>query len=59
VLGYRYYLVYRKTEEACPPDQICTRAVSNRIVKFLIWVATIVVLLAASFDYIAPLLLNA
>lgn len=59
VLGYGYYLVYWKTEEACAPDQACARRVSNRIVKLLIWVATMVVLLAASFDYIAPLLLNA
>jgi len=59
VLGYGYYLVYWKTEEACAPDQACARPISTRIVKFLIWVATIVVLLAASFDYIAPLLLKA
>ena len=59
VLGYGYYLVYWKTEEACAPDHACARPISTRIVKFLIWVATIVVLLAASFDYIAPLLLNA
>ena len=59
VLGYGYYLVYWKTEEACAPDHACARPISTRIVKFLIWVATIVVLLAASFDYIAPLLLIA
>jgi len=59
VLGYGYYLVYWKTEEACAPDQACARPISTRIVKFLIWVATIVALFAASFDYIAPLLLKA
>ena len=59
VLGYGYYLAYWKTEQACAPDQACARPVSTRIVKLLLWVATIVVLLAASFDYIAPLLLNA
>jgi mercuric ion transport protein len=58
MLGYGFYLVYWKTEEACAPEA-CARPVSTRIVKLLLWVATIVVLLAASFDYIAPLLLNA
>ena len=59
VLGYGYYLACWKTEQACARDQACARPVSTRIVKLLLWVATIIVLLAASFDYIAPLLLNA
>ena len=59
LLGYGYYLVYWKPQHACAPDEACARPLPNRFVKLALWAATVLVVVAASFDYIAPLLLRA
>ncbi|RXG90399.1 mercuric transporter MerT family protein [Bradyrhizobium zhanjiangense] len=59
VLGYGFYLVYWKPRQACVDGAVCARPISNRIVKLALWLATLLVLAAFAFDYVAPLLLEA
>lgn len=56
LLGYGYYLVYLKPNRACA-DRSCARPLPNRLVKLSLWLATVLVVVALAFDYVAPLLL--
>lgn len=56
-LGYGYYLVYVKPRQACA-DGACTRLLPSRLVKSSLWIATVLVVAALAFDYMAPLLLS-
>ena len=57
-LGVGYYLVYRQPKVACA-DGTCVRPLPNRSVKAMLWTATVLVLAAVAFDYLAPVLLGA
>ena len=57
LLGYGYYLVYVKPKQACA-DGSCARPLPNRLVKSSLWIATVLVVVALAFDYVAPLLLK-
>lgn len=57
LLCYGYFLVYVKPKQACA-DGSCARPLPNRLVKSSLWIATVLVVVALAFDYIAPLLLE-
>lgn len=57
LLGYGYYLVYVLPRQACA-DGSCARPLPNRLVKSSLWIATVLVIAALAFDYVAPLLLK-
>src|SRR5260370_18932482 len=57
ILGYGLYLVYWKPGQACADGAACARPISNRFVKLALWFATVLVVAAFAFDYVAPLLL--
>jgi len=57
LLGYGYYLVYVRPRQICA-DASCARPLSNRLVKLSLWLATVLVVAAIAFDYVAPLLLT-
>lgn len=59
VLGYGFYLVYWKPRRACADDAACARPIPSRLVQFALWIATVLVIAAFAFDYVAPLLLRA
>lgn len=59
VLGYGYYLVHWKPRRACADGAACARPIPNRFVQFALWIATVLVIAAFAFDYVAPLLLSA
>jgi len=59
VLGYGFYLVYWKPRRACADDAACARPIPNRLVQTALWIATVLVIAAFAFDYVAPLLLRA
>jgi mercuric ion transport protein len=59
VLGYGYYLVYWKSRRACADDPTCARPGSSRFVQVALWFATVLVIAAFAFDYVAPVLLAA
>lgn len=57
-LGYGYWLVYQKPKQACEDGMACARPLPNRLVKTLLWLATILVLVAFAWPYIVPLILD-
>src|SRR6266849_1182878 len=57
-LGYGYWLVYRSSRAACADGDACARPLPNRVVKAGLILATILVIAALAFNFIAPLLLN-
>ena len=59
LLGYGFYLVYWKPRRACADGAACARPISNRLVQLALWIATVLVIAAFAFDYVAPLLLHA
>lgn len=59
VLGYGFYLVYWKPRRACADGEACTRPAPSRLVQIGLWMATVLVVAAFAFDYVAPLLLSA
>jgi mercuric ion transport protein len=59
MLGYGFYLVYRKPKAACDEGAACTRPLPNQFVKLGLWTATVLAIAAFAFDYIAPVLLAA
>lgn len=57
LLSYSFYLVYWRPRRACAADAACARPLPNRVVKAGLWIATVLVVIAFGFDYIAPVLL--
>jgi mercuric ion transport protein len=57
-LGAGYWLVRRDSQRACVEGEVCARPLPNRLVKAALVVATVLVLVALGFDFLAPLLLN-
>jgi len=57
-LGAGYWLVYRATRTGCAAGETCARPLPNRFVRAALLAATVLVVLAWSFDYIAPYVLQ-
>ena len=57
-LGYGYWLVYRSSKVVCADGEACPRPLSNRLVQLGLIVATVLVIAAIGFDFLAPLLLD-
>jgi mercuric ion transport protein len=57
-IGSGYWLVYRSAKLACADGAACARPLPNRLVKIALIAATIIVIAAWSFDYIAPYVLS-
>jgi mercuric ion transport protein len=57
-LGYGYWLVYRSSKAACAGGEACARPLSNWLVQLALIVATVLVIAAIGFDFLAPLLLD-
>ena len=58
LLGYGFYLVYWKPRRICTDGAACARPISSRMVQLVLWIATVIVVAAFAFDYVAPLLLR-
>lgn len=58
-LAAGYYLVYRKPAVACAEDEACARPLPRRGVKLALWAATVLVISAMAFPYVARALLAA
>ena len=59
LLGYGFYLVYWKPKRACADGAACARPIQSRFVQVALWTATVLVVAAFAFDYVAPVLLGA
>lgn len=50
-LGLAFYLTYRRPAGACGPGNACEMPKANRVGTMLLWLVTLVVVLAATFPY--------
>jgi mercuric ion transport protein len=57
-LGYGYWLIYRASKVACVDGEACARPMPNRLVKLGFILATVLVVAAIGFDFLAPLFLS-
>jgi mercuric ion transport protein len=55
-LGVGYWLVYRSSKLACAEGEACGRPLPNRLVWAGLVVATLLVIAAVAFDFVASLL---
>lgn len=56
-LGYGYWLVYRARRRACDEGELCARSLPNRLVHAGLILATVLVVAAVAFNFVAPYLL--
>lgn len=56
-LGAGYWLVHRASKAACADGEACARPLPNRIVRVVLAAATVLVIAAFAFDYVAYYLL--
>lgn len=56
-LGVGYWLVHRASKRACAEGEACARPLPNRFVKVVLIAATVLVVVAFGFDYVAPYVL--
>ncbi len=57
-LSSGYWLVYRASRQACTGNQACARPLPNRLVMAVLVAATVIVIAAFGFDFVAPYLLS-
>ncbi len=57
-LALGFWMVYRKPKADYAEGSYCARPVSTRVVKSALWSASVLVVAAAAFPYVAPLLLD-
>jgi len=57
-LGAGYWLVYRASKRVCGDGEACANPLPNRLIKAALVVATVLVIAALGFDFLASLLLN-
>jgi mercuric ion transport protein len=54
-LGIGFWQVYWKPKQECEEDSYCASPKSDRVVKIALWSATLLVALASTIDYWAPI----
>jgi mercuric ion transport protein len=57
LIGYGFYMVYRKPKTDCVEGSYCARPQSRRITKIGLWLATGLFIIALGFPKLAPLFL--
>ena len=57
-LGAGFYCVYRKPSQVCEAGSSCTSPKSNRLVKSVLWIATVFVIAGIIFPYLGRYLLE-
>ena len=58
-LAAGFYMVYRKPRSTeCAPEASCAAPTADRVTKIVLWSATVLVLTALAFPYVAPTLLG-
>lgn len=57
-LGGGYWMVYRKPRQTCVEGSYCVRSESGWVAKIGLWLATLLIVAAMAFPYVAPLVLE-
>ena len=50
-----FWQVYIRPKRVCLDGEVCAHPFSDRLIKSVLWIATVLVLLAITIDYWAPL----
>jgi mercuric ion transport protein len=58
LLGYGYWLVRRRSRVGCVDGTACARPMPTRLVTVALWSASLLVLAAIAFPYVAPAIFN-
>jgi mercuric ion transport protein len=58
ILAYGFVQVYWRPKQDCAEGMACARPLPARFVKFALWFATALLVVAFAFDYISPVLLG-
>ena len=58
ILAYGFYLVYWKPRKAYADGSYCVGPTSGKFVKSALWIATVLVVTASAFPFVAPYLLE-
>jgi mercuric ion transport protein len=53
LLGYGFYLVYRRPKVACAEGSYCARPSSGSVAKIGLWTATVLIIIALGFPKLA------
>ena len=53
-LGFGFWQVYGKSERSCDDNSSCASPASDRLIKSVLWAATLLVAIALSTDLWAP-----
>ena len=53
-LGIGFWQVYWKEKPVCDEDSYCANPASDRVIKIVLWSATVLVVLVLTIDYWAP-----
>jgi mercuric ion transport protein len=53
-LALGFWQVYFRPAQVCRDDEACARPISGRLVKTILWVATLLVALTVTINYWAP-----
>jgi mercuric ion transport protein len=53
-LGFGFWQVYGKSKQSCDADSYCASPASDRLIKTVLWFATVLVAVALSVDLWAP-----
>ncbi|MFQ5565219.1 MAG: mercuric transporter MerT family protein [Paracoccaceae bacterium] len=56
-IGYGFWQVYRRPKAACAEDAACARPLPRRLVKTVLWSATILTAIAAVYPFVVPYIL--
>ena len=56
-LAVGYYYVYAKDKD-CSEGEACARSIPNKTIKVSLWLATILIIFASLFPYIAPMFIG-
>ena len=51
LLGFGFYFAYRPKKVQCAPGSACTMPVAKRSGRWMLWIATVAVVLFAAFPY--------
>lgn len=58
LLSYGFWLIYRVPAVACGEGEACARPLPSLLVKSGLWAATVIVVAALAFPFVAPVLLG-
>ena len=57
-VGAGFYFVYSPKQKTCGGDAVCGHSLSDKALKISLWLATLLIIVAGLFPYVAPTFLG-